>query len=524
MIQSIRELVDESAMKSPHKIAVKSEIVGIYTEKTFSDLKADILTFGNFLISAYGDNIRLALVGENSYHWIVSYFTALYFGWVLIPIDRDLSIEDLLRIIQESDANVLSYGSTHAKKVDQLKASLSNICAYVIMNTMKNSFGYNMSDILFDKNERADALCPIDATEIAMIMFTSGTTGTSKGIMLSQKNLLSNCFSVADVLHLPKDSVGLGVLPFHHGLPGMCDLLVANYINGTLCINRSLRYLIDDIQQFKPTHIFAVPLIASTLIQKVNSTVNKMNLSNEARIAAIKDFLGGKLQKILCGGAMISAEIVSSYQEIGVTLIRGYGITECSPVVSITFPDRDDYDSVTIGTPLVCNKVKIIDGEICVSGDNVMKGYYKNPEATAAAFNGEWFLTGDLGYLDEKGDLYITGRKKNVIILDNGKNIYPEEIEEVLMRHDDVEECVVLEYHQHSNSPTVIAAIVRLSAGCITGSIATIISETNKNLPVYKRIEKYFLTEQEFEKTTTKKIIRSKVCERVLMEASRNAE
>ena len=524
MIQNIRELVDVSAVKSPHKIAVKSEMAGVYTEKTFSDLKADVLTFGNFLINSYGDNVRLALVGENSYHWIVSYFTALYFGWVLVPIDRDLSTDDLMRIIQESDANVLSFGNTHAKKVDKLRNSLINVCSYVAMNTVENSFGCNMSDILSARNERADMLCSIDATEIAMIMFTSGTTGTSKGIMLSQKNLLSNCISVADVLHLPEDSVGLGVLPFHHGLPSMCDLLVTNYVNGTLCINRSLRYLTDDIQQFKPTHIFAVPLIASTLIQKVNSVVNKMNLSNEARIDAIKNFFGGKLRTVLCGGAMISSEIISGYQEIGVKLIRGYGITECSPVVSVTFPDRDDYDAVTIGTPLACNRVKIVDGEICVSGDNVMKGYYKDPEATATAFNGEWFLTGDLGYLDEKGDLYITGRKKNMIILDNGKNICPEEIEDVLMRHDDVEECVVLEYHQYSNSPAVIAAIVRLSDGCAAGSIATIISETNKNLPVYKRIEKYFLTEQEFEKTTTKKIIRSKVCERVLMEVNCNAK
>jgi long-chain acyl-CoA synthetase len=351
-------------------------------------------------------------------------------------------------------------------------------------------------------------------------MFTSGTTGESKGAMISHKNLVSNCLAFAESQEPAGDFVVLSVLPFHHCLPIMLDLLQTVFLGGTLCLNRSLRELDDDFQFYRPTYLTAVPLLAGGLIKKI--TNQSVALSPEEKAQAVRDFFGGRLKAIKCGGAMIPEETALACRSADIILIRGYGITECTTVVSVMSYIRNDYDNATIGTPLSCNRVKIIDGEICVSGDNVMLGYYNNPEGTADAFYGTWFRTGDLGYLDEKGDLYITGRLKHAIILESGKNVCPEEIEALLLAHDDVLECIVFEYKKSGRKP-VIAAIIRPSEKFIDSIDQTevreyfegLVVEANKNLPPYKQVSSVFLSAQEFEKTSTRKVIRSKVCERV---------
>ncbi|MCL1791201.1 MAG: AMP-binding protein [Peptococcaceae bacterium] len=532
---NIREMIMNSATQYPERVFVSGAQEARQPDKTYADLETDIMGFGKGLYHRFGNDVRMGIFGENSYQWIVSYYTALYFGWVVVPLDKDLSSEGMLHIVEQADLNVLVVGKDCLEIVRGLRMNLGRVRDLVMINTERGpegrsdyrSVGESMNELIargLDEHEPFD-LQVIDECHTAVIMFTSGTSGVSKGVMLSQRNLLLNCLATADMLHYTNqhDHVHLCVLPFHHCLPNMVDILCTTYAGGTLCINRGLKELVSDLQDYRPTHLIAVPLIAEGLIRKITTALGKTLGLDEASEKHIKDFFGGRLELVVTGGAMMSEETVVAYKEAGIPLMRGYGITECTACVSMMSPTRDDYDNSTSGTPIWCQKVRIIDGEICVTGQSVMQGYYKNPEATAEAFHEEWFRTGDLGYLNEEGDLYITGRIKNVIILGSGINVYPEEIEEALLAHADVDECVVFEYAQGTHRP-VIAAIIHpqntyhhsLESDEAIDYFLGIVALVNETLPGYKHIMKFFLTAREFEKTTSRKIIRSKVCERIL--------
>jgi len=520
-----------SATQYSDRVFVSARTDGGQMNKTYADLETDIMGFGKALSYKYGSDIRMGIVGENSYQWIVCYYAALYFGWVVVPLDRDLPPKGLAHIIREADIHVLAVGKDCLEKIQEIRADLKNVREFIMINTNERSCEYSYRISLRElvttglEEHGPFDLQPIGENDTAVIMFTSGTTGVSKGVMLSQRNLLYNCLGTADMLQYMDqgDHVHLCVLPFHHCLPNMVDILCATYSGGTLCINRGLKELTSDLQEYRPTHLISVPLIAGGLIHKITTALKKSPYTDEERQERISEFFGGRLRLVVTGGAMMPEETVLAYKKAGIALMRGYGITECTACVSMMSPLRNDYNNTTIGTPIWCHQVKIIDGEICVFGESVMGGYYKNPEATAEAFYGEWLRTGDLGSLDAKGDLYIEGRIKNVIILEDGNNVYPEEIEEALLSHADIEECVVFEYTQANRRP-VIAAIIRpldtyhhsIESDGVMKYFSDIIAQINETLPVYKQVIKILLTAREFEKTTTRKVIRSKVCERIM--------
>lgn len=519
--RNIRELLKNSFFEYSNRTAVEYESPFCPVKKSYADLKNDIITIGPNIEKIVGKNVRLGIIGENSYDWLICYFTALYFGWILVPLDKELSEENLVKIICESNINIIAVGNESIEKMGTVKLKLSCIFEFIILNSNNQQYGITIQSILSSKSSKDNSFSPIVEDDVSLIYFTSGTTSVSKGIMLSQKNMIRDVIGVSDALQFTGENIGLGVLPFHHVFAGLCDLLYINYIGGTLCINKNIRSLSNDIQKYNPTILFVVPLIAGNLLKKASEKLKKMGLDDINHVANDTEIFGKRLRTIICAGAMISSDMVDLYKKIGINVVRGYGLTEASGAVSITCSSRDDYDHLTIGTPVSCNEIKIIDGEICVRGDNIMIGYYNNPTATAETFYGKWLRTGDLGYLDEKGDLYITGRLKNLIILDNGKNIYPEELEELLLANDEIEECMVCEHKE--DSFTCIAAIIRPSSKLtntvesheIQSVLSILLSGINKKLPIYKRIAKIFLTDLEFEKTATNKIIRSKVYERI---------
>jgi long-chain acyl-CoA synthetase len=370
--------------------------------------------------------------------------------------------------------------------------------------------------------------------------------------MLSQDNLLSCIYSSANMVNFSYKDILFSVLPLHHTYEMSCGILTPIMLGITVCFNNSLKYFMKNINIFKPTGMILVPLFVSTIYKKIMDEVAKKNkeklfkgavivTKNLRRVgldvrslafADINKALGGNMKKIICGGAALEPSLVDRFEEFGINVAEGYGITECSPLVSVNpYKFRK---SGSVGIPVKDSVVKVIledkegneidaetgeIGEICVKGPQVMLGYYKNPEATAESFTQEgFFKTGDYGYLDEDGYLFITGRKKNIIVLPNGKNVYPEEIEEYLYKLDIISECVVVG-REGSNGEVVLTAIIYpdytkfegFDQNQIIERMKSEVLKINKQLPIFKQIRNIELKKNEFEKTSSKKIIRHKI-------------
>lgn len=375
--------------------------------------------------------------------------------------------------------------------------------------------------------------------ELKLMVYTSGTTGTAKGVMLSLKNLTSMVYNGLRVSRT-YDMV-LSVLPYHHTYECVCGLLVNLHNGGTICINESLRTVAQSLKLYQPEFVMLVPLFVETFYKKIWSEIDNkgkteifkklMKVSNKLLdfgidlrkvfFKSIHDVFGGRMKKIVCGGAPIRKELGEFFETIGIGLINGYGITECSPLVSV---NRDYfYDFASVGVKLPCIEIKIDEpnedgeGEICVKGDTVMLGYYKMPEMTAQVMEPEgWFHTGDYGKMDDRDRLYITGRKKNLIVLKNGKNVYPEEIEEYVMGISLVTEVIVTAARNENNEEIGLCAEIYpdqkltegLSADEIFDKLKAEISALNDTLPQYKHIHNVVVRKEPFDKTTSGKIRR----------------
>jgi long-chain acyl-CoA synthetase len=365
----------------------------------------------------------------------------------------------------------------------------------------------------------------IDTKKHSAIIYTSGTTGIGKGVMLSQENLISNITAAASMVFCGKDDVVISILPIHHTYEFTCTILAVLLCEATICFNESLKHLSDNLKLFKPTLLFLVPLISETVYKKIIVEATKsgkikkletgIKISNTLRFfgidirnklfADVQNVFGGRLKKVVVGGAPMNSKISKAYRDIGILMLQGYGITECSPLVAVN--REKQYNDRSVGLIVPCNEVRIKDGEIQVKGSNVMLGYYKNEQATKETFDGEWFKTGDLGYIDKEGFLFITGRKKNLIILDNGKNIYPEEMEGYLLVIKEIKEVVV--YSENNLITADIYPDVEIEN--VEKIIKRQIESINKTLPLYKQVQTIKFRQTEFEKTTTKKIKRHKV-------------
>lgn len=536
MVSSIREMIDLALKEAADKIVYKYKVGDEIRSMTYESFINRMYSLGAYLAANGEAAGRIACLGSNSINWITAYFTTLRSSGVFVPLDAQLPEKDIVHLLCDSEAGVLFYDKRYEKMLRTHLDELSGVKLFIGFDRDEDDGKFISFTKAIEEGSQLDKsdyiACTSDPNAMKMLVYTSGTTGMSKGVMLSEKNLVS-CVCYGLQVSTVFD-VGLSLLPYSHTYESVADLLVSFHKHSTLCINESLKAVLKNLKTYKPEYVYIVPAIAELFVSRISREIENqgkaemfkllVKASNMLRkigidkrrkfFGTIHENFGGNLRKIVCGGAAIRPEVGEFFDNIGISLINGYGITECSPLVCANHDAANDYH--TAGIKLRCIDWRIDDpdeegvGEICIKGDTVMLGYYNNPEATADVIVDGWFYTGDYGYINDKEQLIICGRKKNVIVLDNGKNIYPEEIEGYIQGIDYVTEVVVSGEMSESGNASSLTAEVFLSEDKSVAEVLKSIKEVCKELPIYKQISSVIIRDEEFEKTTSKKIKRFK--------------
>ncbi|MBQ3537084.1 MAG: AMP-binding protein [Clostridia bacterium] len=521
---------------------------------TFSELYNDTEALRAVLSARGFKGKHIALLGETSYQWISVYLAVTGGIGVCVPIDKELSPETMIKQLQFAECDTLVCSARSLRKLKKILPEISFINTVIVMRSEKRDGTQGIPEVLYYEEllKEGKALNSeyngkhlpekIDPDETCVIIFTSGTTGANKGVCLSNRNIMGTLRGCARLLHYP--STTFSVLPVNHSYELHAHIMSSMYCGTTVCINDDLKNLVKNLERFKPEMSCMVPVMLELLVKKlkkqiadsgkektfyrmlkVSGALRKIGIDIRRRV--FKDIfsaLGGNLRMIICGGAPLSQDTADFLTGIGIDIYNGYGITECAPVVAVN--PLKEIRKNSVGHILPTMKVRIAspdengNGEIQLLGDNVMQGYYKAPEDTSMVFTEDgWFCTGDIGHTDSDGFLFINGRLKNLIILPNGKNVFPEEIEDALIKKlPFVKECIV--YADEGN--TGIYAILYpdsdfMSEKGLSGAeeIKEFIKKDmdifNSEMPSYKRISDFFITDKEFEKSTTHKIQRFKI-------------
>ena len=462
---------------------------------------------------------HLAVLGENSYEWILTYFSVTCGKNVIVPLDKDLEEVEIAELLRDSECRALIFSDTYADVIERLKETLSDI-DFINMKEIPECIKRGQE--LLEKGYEDFVNVKIEKKDLASIVYTSGTTGKSKGVMLTHGNFMADLYAASCAASISGTS--LLVLPLHHTFGLVAGVFSVMYYGYPLYINRTLKRLTTGLKKAKPQNIFAVPLIVETLYKNIWITAEKQKKDNRLKAVikisnvlrrigidlrkvffnSVLSAFGGELDLIICGGAPLSPKLVKGMDDLGITVLNGYGITECVPIVAV---NRNKFNIVgSVGVPLICNEVKIAEnGEVLVKGENVMLGYYHNEAENKKVFADGWFKTGDLGRVDEYGALHITGRMKNLIILGNGENIPAEFLEEKIRTISYVKEVITY------GKDNMIVAEVYLDeeAESAKERIHTDIQRINQTLPLVRNIGKVIIRDKEFPKTTTKKIKRN---------------
>ncbi len=533
---SIREMLSMAVNEDGEKIAYKFKNPdGTVREVTYIEFHQTVEALGASLTSMGLGSSHIAIVSENRYDWIVTYLTVLQSAGVFVPIDRQLTTKEKLHLLTDSESEAVFFSKQYMDWFVENKASLPNIKAFICFDIDEDTDGIISYKRLLADGAKLDKTAydslKSDENELKMLVYTSGTTGIAKGVMLSEHNLVSGVYYGMQVSRIY--DVALSVLPYHHTYESVCDILVNIHFHSTLCINSVMRELVSDMQLYHPTNIYIVPAIAEFIYflimknlkekgklksfkkgVKISKAALKLGIDLRPKLfKELHDLFGGNLRKIVCGGAPIRPEMGEFFNDIGIPMTGGYGITECSPLVSVNDESSNDFN--TAGHRLACLQWRIDEpneegiGEIAVKGDVVMLGYYKMPDKTAEAIRDGWFFTGDYGYITDDDQICITGRKKNIIVLSNGKNIYPEEIENLIMNIDCVAEVVVRGLKNSKGDEHALEAEVYLNEEKTESEVKALISEALAELPNYKKITKVVIRKEPFPKTTSNKIIRN---------------
>ncbi len=471
-----------------------------------------------------------ALIGNSSFEWYSSYLGLMYYGIVAIPLDRQLSKEALLVQLDFADADVLLYDDLYDDVAEYIKAN-TKCCKRFINFDKKGDDEYFWDIVNADRQTPDEKNIRIDPKQLAEIVFTSGTTGTSKGVMLSHENLATNVMFGTSLVTMNPGGTVLSVMPNNHTYELTAGIMIPVYFGMSIAINENIGHLIANFKIYKPDMILVVPLLLKIFRKEILAKIKKQNKTaafhfgiklnkflkifhadiSHKLFKEIHDFFGGNLKSIVCGASFLKEEIKTFFNDIGIYIIEGYGLTETSPIIS---GNSDRFTKKgTVGKVGPMCKVKSVDGELYVTGQNVMLGYYKNPELTAQVMEDGWLKTGDLGFVDEENFITLTGRKKNLIILSNGENVSPEELENLLEDIDIIDSCVVYEKDDQ------IAVEVFPKENYIKenniadpyDAVCVEIYKLNTKLPVYKQIQSIKLRSEPFEKTTTMKIKRNKI-------------
>ena len=490
---------------------------------------------------------RIAVIGENSYGWILAYLASSSTG-VVVPVDKELDAADIKEFMNAADCCAVIADEKILRKL----SDISGVDKYVL-NETSSTYERTVFDLALEGkmkyasgSREIDSL-PINPEQMHILIFTSGTTGNSKGVCLSQKNICSNIKAIASMVKVDPSRHSLSVLPLHHTYESTIGHLLLLSAGGAVSYCDGLRHVAKNLTEYQPSVIIAVPLLLEFMLRNIDKSIRKglpdrytkdSDMPLTELLASlpfvlravikkkVQKSLGGKLKLLIVGAAAIKPEIIRAFDMLGITTYQGYGLTECSPLLA----GNNDFfqNAEAVGLPIHGVEIKIDEpndegvGEIVAKGDNIMLGYYNDPEATAEVMRGGYFHTGDLGRFDEDGFLYITGRCKNVIVTKNGKNIYPEELETRLMDEELVEEAIVVGIPSSKKDDIVAKAKIfpnieklkELHDGVVPENpdvlrdVKRIVEKINDRLPNYKRINAVEIVWEAFEKTTTKKIKR----------------
>lgn len=551
-ITSIQDMLLKSSAKYGDKLALEDLKDTPIPKATYASLLKYVLKFGTALKKLkLPERSHIAVIGENRVQWGLTYLTAMCFNYVIIPIDRNLTTNEILNILHEAEADAVVFSDSFDTMLQEEKHSLKRLKYFISMDllTQKGEF-YSMIELINNSRGCSVTELPhIDPGAMAVIIFTSGTLGRAKGVMLSQQNIASDLTAMASMVFIPSTDRFLSVLPMHHTYECTCGFLCPLYCGASSHYARSLRTITEDMQQVQATLLLGVPLLYDKMFKRIYQGIHEKKLasllfpslvkitnivskfgwksSKKLVFSEIHEKFGGHIRIFIAGGAAPDPSVAKGLREIGFNFIQGYGLTETSPILALNQLDRFKDDAA--GLPLPCVEIHIHQpndegvGEVYAKGSNVMLGIYKNEKATRDAFDDGWFKTGDIGFIDDDDFLHICGRQKNVIISRTGKNVFPEEIEDVLMRSPFIQECLVYGEDDPKLDEVIAAQIVvdaeafielsearhiPITPELLNEVIGVEIKKANALLANYKQIRKFTIREQEFEKTTTQKIKR----------------
>ena len=507
--KTIYDLVQNTGREYGSRVFLRYEENDVLFEVTYEQFAADCMAIAAWTEEQSrlaGHKVHVGLMGSSSHHYLAALMGVMCAGCVAVPLDIQVNLDTFCDCLSRSDVDILFYDWEHRSLVDGAMERCPGIRTCI---SLQHGRHVPCSDNIL-KEYAGRSVCPdIDIRELAMILFTSGTTGRGKGVMLSQGNLIDNVFCT-DEPEILCNQVFLNVLPIHHVFCINGDILLTMRYGNTLCLNRDMSRLVEHMRLFEPTRFRTVPMIPKSLYNRI------MVLSRQYPDRPLEEIktevLGSRLTHIACGGGYLAPELKECYAKLGIEMAQGYGMSECSPKITTAVWNRPD-KAASVGQIVNGCRVRIVDGEIQVKSPSVMLGYYKDPEQTAEVLTEDgWLCTGDIGYVDDENFLYLTGRKKNLIILSNGENVAPEQVEHMFDGDRLVEEILVFEENDaitaeiYPNFKYAEAAGI----GNIEEELSRLVNLHNQELPSFKRILRFRVRETPFEKTSSKKIIRSK--------------
>lgn len=550
--RDLRDLLENVEKQFSDEVAFKMKYKGSIVEIKYSKFIEDIKSFASYLLSLALKNKRVAVMSNNRYEWCVAYLAAATSDLTVVPLDKSLPEAEFHSLIERSKAEVLVYENKYETFVDsEKKNSKSPIKTYVNMELdMTNCI--NDGKVILNRKNAPYKKVKIANDKMRFMLFTSGTTSMSKCVMLSHKNICSNIEQIINTFDINKDDTLLSFLPIHHTLECTAGFLFPISRGASIAFCEGLRHIVTNLKDFEITAMLSVPALFENMYKKVWHSIEEGKRETQVKVALkaseallkvgidmrkqlfkqIHENLGGKVRFFVSGAAAISPEVVKGFYDFGIPLYQGYGLTETSPVIAAEKQSARKPGSV--GIPFENLDVKIDDpdsegmGEIMVKGPSVMLGYYENEEATKAVLSHGWFKTGDLGKIDEEGYLFITGRKKDVIVLKNGKNVFPEELE-TLINNDipAVKECIVYGADQGNDEIELRVKIVYdkdaviekygiLTDEELKAAFWEKVKEVNKKVATYKYIKDMILTEEPLIRTTTNKVKRFEEIKKIL--------
>ena len=555
--KTVKEIFEKSTTKYKDNTFILEKFVpkGNFEEITFGKFRQDVIGLGTGLTKLLDlKDQRIVIIGENTYYWYVSYMAMLCGAGIAVPVDKELPENEIENVVKRARASAIIYSTKKKEAIKKIADKLSDVKYFIQMNSEADIDGKNVGiehiinagNKMVEKGDNSFMDIKIDPEEFKVLIFTSGTTSQSKGVMICNRNLAENINSVSAYVKLYTEDRLMSILPLHHTYESTIGFILPLAMGCSISVCQGLKHIVSDLKETSPTALLTVPLLVESLYKKINANIVKskkdklvnsmIHVTNALKTIGIdikrKVFdeiyqnLGGRLRIIVSAAAPIDKKIGKWVEDIGILFLQGYGLTETAPIAALTPDFKPKVGSA--GKCVISDEIKIDnpnekgEGEILIRGKTVMLGYYEDEQATKAAIDPDgWFHSGDVGYLDEEGYLFITGRSKNVIVTQNGKNIYPEEIELMLGDIPEIKECMVYGKEVKKEKELIITARVipnkeeieekygkNLSDEEIYKIIWNQIKLVNRKLTSYKAIKKLEIKKDEFVKTTTMKIKR----------------